>query len=149
KEPLVTHLEARTDADVMARSADQLAGDLEHLFWDLLAMHAAWKVTAHAFQAKTALLHLALRHEDRMVERQCLRELARLQGELPSAEAAYERCLRQLGRHWQSLLKYRLPDQLHDALGAIAVAEGRSPLCQITHFLQTAVDMWHAQRGQA
>ena len=65
----------------------------------------AWKGTVQAFQLKTWMLQLALKHEDCLLERQCLRDLARLQAEPPAAEAAYQRCRTQWHRHWEALLK--------------------------------------------
>jgi hypothetical protein len=42
-----------------------------------------------------------------------------------------------------------LPDELHDALHAIADAEGRSGLDQIILFLQEGVKRWQAQHPQS
>src|SRR5215468_8966565 len=122
---LLDTLEARTPAELRALSADVLAEDLDVLVWTLLALHAATHRTTHALQAKRELLHVALRHEDGVVERHCLQELAQLQTELPVAEAAYQRCLAQWHRYWQALLRYRMPETLHADLTAIAAAEHR------------------------
>jgi hypothetical protein len=142
----MTHLEARTDPDLMARSADELAADLEVLLSHLLGVYAAWKGAVQAFHHKTWMLQLALRHEDLVVERQCLQDLARLQTALPAAEAAYEQHRAQWHRLWSALLRYKMPEPLHEALHAIAAVEGRSPRDQITLFLHEAVAQWHADQ---
>jgi hypothetical protein len=72
--PLLEQLEARTDAEVLAYGADELAEDLEWLVWTTVALHTVWHGATHALQAKRELLHVALRHDDAVVERQCLRD---------------------------------------------------------------------------
>jgi hypothetical protein len=123
-----------------------LVQDLEVLLSHLLSVYAAWKSAVQAFHLKTGMLELALRHEDRLVERQCLRDLARLQTDVPAAEAAYQAQRAQWHRLWSALMRYRMPPELHEALYAIAAAEGRSPRDQITLFLHEAAAAWQARR---
>jgi hypothetical protein len=142
-------MEARSDAEVWALTADRIALDLDLLFWSILAVHAVWKGGVQALQAKQWLLHVALQHGDRLVEGQCLYDLARLQTETPAAEAQWRRCLTQWQRHWQALLKHQLPEELHNDLEAMAEAEGRSLFCQIVLVLRDGVARWQAQHAQA
>jgi hypothetical protein len=123
---LLQILEDRTDVEMMALPADELIFDLDLFFWNILAVHASWKGALQAFQLKSWVLDMASRHEDHIVERQCLRDLARLQTELPVTEAQCQRCLTQWHRLWDALLRYRIPDALHEMLEGIAEAEGCS-----------------------
>jgi len=136
---LLELVEGRTDAEMMVLPADQLIFDLDLLFWNILAVHASWKGAVQAFQMKTWVLDMALRHEDRIAERQCLRDLALLQAALPAAEVQYQRSLVQWHRLWDALLKFRIPDDLHEAIEVIADSEGRSVREQILGYLREAV----------
>ena len=143
---LLEALESRSDAAVEGLDADWLSRELELLLVALVQKETQQHVAAQELQATQRLRSLAEKHEDLAVVRGCEEALADLQLLLPLYADVRERYWAQWGRHWQSILKYRLPDALHDALGAIAAAEGRTSLCQITLFLKAAVAEWQARR---
>ena len=143
---LLEALESRSDAAVERLDADWLSRELELLLVALVQKETQQHVAATELRATERLRSLAEKHEDIDVVRGCEAALADFHLLLPLYAEVRERYWVQWGRHWQSLLKYRLPDALHDALGVIAQAEGRTPLEQIMLFLKAAVAEWQAHQ---
>jgi hypothetical protein len=138
-------LEMRTDAEVEALTCDQLSLALEVLLDALVAKETLYHEAMNELRATDRLRRLAMKHEDLALARGLSEDAAYLQQVVPRYADTCGRYWTQWGRYWEALLKYRLPDKLHEALHTIAATEGRSPLDQITRFLHDAVTQWQEQ----
>ena len=144
--PFLDSLESRSDADVDALPADRVVFDLELLLDALVSKETLYHEAVTELRATERLTRLAWKHEDVALAQGLSRDADYLQTVVPVYAERCGRMRRQWDRLWQALTKYRLPDELHDALGAIAQAEGRTPLAQITLFLKAAVAEWQAHQ---
>jgi hypothetical protein len=139
---LLELLEDRTDGDVLALTADRLALDLESLLEALVEEVAQHQVAEAHLREAAQHQRLASKHEDADELYWTTVQLDHFQRVLPRYAAQCRRYWVQWSRHWDALLKYRLPEDLHTALHAIADAEGRSGLEQIITFLRAGVAQW-------
>jgi hypothetical protein len=64
---------------------------------------------------------------------------------VPVYTARCRRYRTQWQRHWDALLKHKIPDTLYDALEAIAAAEHCTMQEQIILLLRAGVARWQAQ----
>jgi hypothetical protein len=139
-------LESRTDAEVAALDTDRIAFDLDLLFWSLLQKEPQHQVARNELRATERLRRLAEKHEDLALAQGLADDAAYLQTVIPVYATRSTRCLRQWTRYWDALLKHRLPDELYEALDAIALVERRTLLEQLTLVVQAGVTQWQAGR---
>jgi hypothetical protein len=144
---LLEALESRTDAGVEALTCDQLSLELEELLGALVAKETLRHEAINELRATERLRRLAMKHEDLDLAQGLSDDAAYLQGVVPRYADTCRRYWTQWHRYWDALLKYRLPDGLHDDRHTIAAVEGRTPLDQITLFLTASVTQWQAHRS--
>jgi hypothetical protein len=142
---LLQLLEERSDAEVTALTADRLAFDMDFLLEALVDEVAQHKVAANELRATERLRRLAMKHEDLRLAQGLSEDAAYLQTVVPVYAARCGRYRRQWQRHWDALLKHKIPDTLYDALEAIAAAEHCTLSEQIITLLRAGVAQWQAQ----
>jgi hypothetical protein len=142
---LLQLLEERSDVEVTALTADRLAFDLDFLLQALVQAETRHHVADTDWRAAQRLRRHAHKHEDVELRYWTAIEVEHFQRVVPQYAAQCRRYWAQWWRHWDALLKYRLPEDLHTTLHAIADAEGRSGLDQIIVFLRAGVARWQAQ----
>jgi hypothetical protein len=142
---LLQMLEDRSDAEVTALPADRLAFDMDFLLEALVDEVAQQKVAANELRATERLRRLAMKHEDLRLAQGLSEDAAYLQTVVPVYAARCGRYRTQWQRHWDALLKHKIPDTLYDALEMIAATEQRTLHEQLILVLHEAVAQWQAE----
>jgi hypothetical protein len=112
---LLQMLEERSDADVMALTADRLVCDLDFVLQALVQAKTRHHGADTDWRAAQRLRRYAHKHEDAELLYWTAIEVEHFQRVLPQYAAQCRRSWVQWSRHWDALLKYRLPEDLHEA----------------------------------
>jgi len=144
---LLELLESRSDDDVAALDTDHKVFDMERLFDALIeqvAQHRGAEV--HVWEARHHH-QLACKHEDIDEIAWTAVQIDEFQRLVSLEKEDLCRLHHQWLRYWNALLHNRFPDELYEALLAIAEAEGHTMIEQMVVFLDEAVAQWQGQQG--
>jgi hypothetical protein len=144
---LLAMLESRSDDDVAALDTDNKVCEMALLFDALVEQAAQHRAAEAHLRAAQHHQHMAYKHEDVDEIAGATAIIDHLERVVPLYTNRLLRLHQQWSRYWSALLCHRIPDELYEALLAIAEAEGRTLTEQMVVMLDEAVAQWQGQQG--